>query len=405
MTELWIEPFGGLAGDMFLAALLDLRDPRFTLEHLRELVARLVPGECELTLSRAMRGGIEGAHLNVQTIESADPPHRHLSHLAAMLEDADLPAEIAGQGLRVLQRLAQAEGRVHGIDPEEVHFHEIGAVDTLVDITGVLLGLQKLGITRVHSTAPLAGSGSVRCAHGEMPVPVPAVSELMRGHELLLGGGPGERLTPTAAALLVELVASFGQPARWKAESVGYGAGTRDPEQGPPNLVRAQLGSSELGASATQEAWLIEVHLDDATGEELGWCLRGLREAGALDAWSLPLQMKKDRPGTQLSALCRAEARGRLEAVIFERTPTLGVRWTRVERTECERRFESIEVAGQSISLKLRQRPDYPGRRPFDEGDVFPEYDDLVELAHSQGWSLREAERRVLDAWRAAQSS
>jgi pyridinium-3,5-bisthiocarboxylic acid mononucleotide nickel chelatase len=401
MTTLFVEAFGGLAGDMFLAALLDLGDERFGIEDLRRLAEALVPGECELELTRAKRGAFEGTHLMVRTVESEDPPHRHLSDLCALLQLPELSEVVRSRCKKVLEAIAMAEGRVHGIDPAQVHFHEVGAVDTLIDVCGVLLALEALGIERVVATAPLTGEGTVRCAHGEMPVPVPAVTELMRGLPLRYGGGPGERLTPTAAALLSVLVDEFEPRGVMNARAIGLGAGTRDPQEGPPNLVRVQL--CEPAAKARyQEAWLLDVHLDDATGEELGWCLRALREAGALDAWCTPLQMKKDRPGVQLSALCRHVDRPALEAVIFERTPSLGLRWTRVERAECERSFERLELKGHEIRIKLRIRPDYSGRSPLGDQDVSPEYDDLVPLAESQGWSLREAERRVLELWRSS---
>ncbi len=399
MTLLLVEPFGGLAGDMFLAALLDLEDPRFGLDELRGLAQRLVPGECSLELRRARRGAFEAAHLEVATPETVQPPHRHLADLLALLEGADLPERPRQRAEAVLRRLAEAEARVHGIPVEEVHFHEVGAVDTLVDVCGVVLALELLGVERVLATPPLAGSGSVRCAHGEMPVPVPAVAELMRGRPLR-HGGEGERLTPTAAALLAELVDEFCADATLRSEAVGYGAGTRDPEQGPPNLARVQLCASTAQPGARREAWLLDVQLDDVTGEELAWCLAALREAGALDAWTTPVQMKKGRPGVQLSALCRADERQGLEAVLFERTQTLGLRWTRVERTECERELREVELEGQRVRVKVRHRPDYPGRSPFGERDLSPEHDDLARLCAVTGWTLREAERRVLERCR-----
>jgi uncharacterized protein (TIGR00299 family) protein len=400
---LLIEPFGGMAGDMFLAALLDLGASQFELAHLRELAQRLVPGEFELELCRARRGALEGAHLLVRTPESREAPHRHLADLEAMIDAADLPRPVSTRSQAVLRRIAEAEARVHGIPIERVHFHEVGAVDTLIDVCGACLALELLGVERVLATPPLAGGGSVRCAHGEMPVPAPAVSELFRGLPLRHGGGSGERLTPTAAGLLAELVDEFIEGASGEATlrtgAVGYGAGTRDPEEGPPNLVRVQLCASEATETSACEVWQLDVQLDDATGEELGWCLAGLREAGALDAWSTPVQMKKDRPGVQLSALCRKDGRQALEAVIFERTQSLGLRWTHATRSECAREIRELELEGVRVRVKLRHRPDYPGRSAFGERDVSPEYEDLVILAGKTGWTLREAERRVVVRW------
>lgn len=396
MVTLLIEPFGGMAGDMFLAALLDLGDPRFTLEHLRELAEALIPGEASLLCSRVHRGAFEGSLLEVSTHESEDPPHRHLADLEALVEKTSLPAGARRRSLAILRRLAEAEARVHGIEVEAVHFHEVGAVDTLIDVCGAALALECLGVERVLSTPPLTGEGSVRCAHGELPVPPPAVVELMRGRPLRHGGGDGERLTPTGAAILAECVSSFEMGGTFTVLSIGHGAGRREPAAEPANLVRVRLAGDSSGGARRSEAWLLEVHLDDATGEELGWCQRALREAGALDCWCTPVQMKKDRPGALLSALCRLEQRETLEAVVFEHTPTLGLRWTRLERTECAREERSIELGGVRVRVKLRQRPDYPGRSPFGERDIFPEYEDLVVLAAGRGLTLREAERRVI---------
>ena len=399
MATLLVEPFGGIAGDMLLAALLDLEDPRFGLGDLRQLSERLVPGECRLELSRVKRGAFIGSHLLVRTDETDDPPPRHLSELTRMVLALDLPDRAERRALGVLERLATAEGRVHGVSKEEVHFHEVGAVDTLIDVVGAAIALERLDVDSVLATPPLTGEGTVRCSHGEMPVPVPAVTEILRGMPIQRGGGPGERLTPTGAALLAELVESFEMDACWTSQAIGYGAGGRDSASGPANMVRVSLGIAAHTDASRRTAWLLEVHLDDMTGEELGWCQEALRGAGALDVWSCAVQMKKNRPGTLVSALCREQERARLEAVIFERTPSLGLRWTRVERTECDREEHRVELDGESLRVKLRRRPDYPAGSPFGARDVSPEYDDLVEFAERRGLTLREAERRVIDQW------
>ncbi len=402
MATLLIEPVGGLAGDMLLAALLDLGDARFELRHLEGVAQALVPGEARLELSRVKRGSIEANYLEVSSPESAHPPHRHLADLVRLLEQADLPQRVRARSEAVLVRIAEAEGRVHGVPASEVHFHEVGAVDTLIDVCGASLALELLEVDEVRCTVPITGEGTVRCAHGEMPVPVPAVVELLRGRAMKIAGGPGERLTPTGAAMLAEFCPEFGAPGEFITTHLGYGAGRRDALEGPPNLVRVMLGQTaqEVCLSETQarrhEVWQLEVQLDDATGEELGLCVRALREGGALDVWTLAVQMKKDRPGVLLGALCRAADRERLEGVVFEHTPTLGLRWTKMERTECEREVLELEVEGLRMRFKLRRRPDYAGRSPFGERDIFPEYDDLVELAARSGASLRELERRVV---------
>jgi len=200
MTTLHLEAFGGMAGDMLLAGLLDLGDPRFTLDDLRELAAALVGDEAQLDLERVLRGGLEASLLTVRTPESDRAPPRHLADCLALIESAPLSDAAKGRASSVFRRIAEAEARVHGCGVEEVHFHEVGAVDALIDVCGAALALDHLGIERVVGPPPLAGSGTVRCAHGEMPVPAPGTAEIMRGRTMV-HGGEGERLTPTGAAL------------------------------------------------------------------------------------------------------------------------------------------------------------------------------------------------------------
>lgn len=403
---LLLEPFGGLAGDMLLAGLLDLGDPRFTLADLEAFAVAVVPGEATFAAGKVWRGSLSGLHLDVRTPETEAPPHRGLADLTRLLEASPLPPEACAFAVRVLTRIAEAEGRVHGCGPEEVHFHEVGAVDTLVDVGGAALALWRLGVGRAFATPPLLGSGSVRCAHGEMPVPAPATAELLRGLPQRSGGG-GERCTPTGAALLAELCALGREDGRavvelppfdWTVERVGYGAGTRDPEEGPPNLLRVQLGAADGGGAADGAVDELSVNLDDMTAEEVGDLTGGLREAGALEVWTAPVHMKKDRPGVVLTALVRAARRADVIAVLFERSSTLGVRWTPASRVESGRRVCTVEVAGVQVRVKQRLRPDYPGRSPDGIRDLFCEHDDAVALARSAGLPLREAHAAAREA-------
>ena len=397
MSLLYLEPFGGMAGDMFLAALLDLGDSRFTLDQLQAFAATLVPGECELRTERVKRASIGGVQLTVSTPESADPPERHFSDLEALLQAAPLSKAVRERSLSALWRLAEAEARVHDTTPERIHFHEIGAVDTLVDVAGAAFALECLGVERLLASAPVTGKGTVTCAHGLMPVPVPAVVELLKGLPMRIEGGGGERLTPTAAAILSTWVDDFRAPTEFRVQAVGYGAGQRNPSEGPPNLVRVQFGQGN-SSEGRSEAWLLEVNLDDMTGEEIGHAVTRLRGAGALEVWTSSLAMKKDRPGTLLSALARESQREALEAAVFEWTSSLGLRWRRVERKECLREEQVVEVHGVSVRVKKRQRPDYPNRSPDGERDLSPEYDDLVQVVQAAGISLREASELAVSA-------
>jgi uncharacterized protein (TIGR00299 family) protein len=394
-TTLFIEPFSGLSGDMLLGALLDLGDPRFALEDLRKLARSLVGGEVEIEAAKVWRGSLSGLSVRVH-LTRADPPHRGLAEVERLIRAARLPESASERAVAVFRRLAAAEARVHGTTPDQIHFHEVGAADALVDICGAALALSKLGVERVVASPPVTGSGTAHCAHGELPVPAPGTAEILRGLPHVLGGGSGERLTPTGAALLAELCERFEPPGAFETAAIGYGAGQRDPQDGPPNVVRVQLGRPARSA-ARPEAWLMEFNLDDMSGEELGFLVRALRERGALEVWTSPVQMKKDRPGVVVSLLCRADRRSELETEAFRHSTTLGVRWTRTERSECRREVLSVDLAGECVRVVRRFRPG-EGDAAVLESDLSPEYDDLAELAERTGLPLRDLERAAVAA-------
>lgn len=398
MTDLWIEPFGGMAGDMFLAGLLDLADERFDVEVLQDLADALFPGAVRIVATEVWRGGLSGCHLEISESPGAKPPMRHLADLLALLDGAGLSSAVRARAGRTLQLIAEAEGRVHGCSPDEVHFHEVGAVDTLIDVAGAALGIERLEIDTVVVTPPLVGSGTVNCAHGEMPVPVPAVVELLRGRTTLIGGGM-ERTTPTGAAILVALADEFMAPSSFETEGVGYGAGTRDPAEQPPNLLRLQLGRildhpHGHGDRKRVRVDQLEVTLDDMTGEDLGHLIQCLRAAGALEVWSTPAFMKKDRPGVVVSALMRSGRRAILEDVVFRWSTSLGLRWSVVERLECLRSVLTVELGGGTVRVKVRQRP--ASQIPFGPRDLFCEHDDVVAVATDLDWTLREVRAEVV---------
>jgi uncharacterized protein (TIGR00299 family) protein len=407
MQTLYIEPFSGMAGDMFLAALLDLDDPRFTLDDLRGVCDALVPGESRLDVETVWRQNLSGKMLSVHTSETDTTPHRNFADIERIVRGSKLASSVQERALAVFRRIAVAEGRVHGCSPDEIHFHEVGAVDTIVDVCGACFALERLNVARVTASPPVTGTGTVKCAHGILPVPAPAVAEILRGRAMSISGGGGERLTPTGAALLAELCPTFEPPLAFTAERIGYGAGHRDPAEGPPNVLRVQLGAEEPSTRRTS-VWQVDVNLDDMTGEELAFAADQVRDAGARDVWMQPVVMKKGRPGVVLSALCRPEERARVEAALFATTTTLGVRWTAYERTECERRTVAVDVLGMRVRVKVRERP--PGRivgrsessstahTSSERNDLSPEHDDLADLARKSGRSLREIESMAIDA-------
>ncbi|MCX5649249.1 MAG: nickel pincer cofactor biosynthesis protein LarC [Planctomycetota bacterium] len=316
----------------------------------------------------------------------------------------------------VFRRLAEAEARVHGTTAEKVHFHEVGAVDAIVDIFGVCAGLEMLGVERVVASPLPMGSGSVDAAHGRLPVPVPAVVELMKGYPVRAPAPPllrqgygglrraeeeeGELTTPTGAALVVTLAEAFGPMPAMVIEKVGYGAGAREGKR-VPNVLRVILGrevgpaSSSATPGQADEAdvvWLLEANVDDASGETLGAATQALFEAGALDVWLVPATMKKGRPGVVLACLAPEGLVAAVEEAIFRETPTFGVRRSAVERTKLAREHATVETAFGPVRVKV-------GRRGGRVVTASPEYEDCRRLAEERGAAFREVYAAAMEAW------
>lgn len=395
-TTLDLDPFGGLAGDMFLAACLDLDDERFDLAALAGFVRAMLADEARLDIESVVRRGLGARRLVVET--KRDVPLRHLADLERVVAKAPLTVAWNERVVGALRELARVEARVHRIDVERVHFHELGAVDTLVDLAGAAFALERLGVERFRYTTPYVGGGVVATEHGELPVPAPATAELLRGVRQRRGPG-GERVTPTGAVLLTCFGAPFSEATSTPC-AIGYGAGSRDPELGPANLVRATLGEATSTRANSKRTRLIDeltFQLDDATGEEVGFLVEGLFEAGALDVWTAPIAMKKGRPGVAVHALAEPGARERLEVVAFRSSPTLGVRWRASERTELERVTFPIELEGRTIRIKRRIGAGSDGSSAW---DLSPEYEDLAAWARETGRPLAELAGRAVEAAR-----
>lgn len=383
---LYLEPVGGIAGDMFLAAALDLGVPLGDIEGpLRSL---RVPG-WRFELSRATRHDIAGTHVDV-VVESDAGGHHHRgwADIDALIGHSALSDFAKATARRVFKLLGEAEAKVHGTTLEAIHFHEVGAVDSIVDICGAAVVLDCLGQPTVYAAPPPMGSGTVRIAHGVVPVPVPATLELLKDVPVRFEG-VGELTTPTGAALL-KAFATVGAPPPLVVESVGYGVGTKDFAD-RANVLRASLGRV-AGASASLE--VLECNLDDCSPQVLGGLLETLLSRGALDAWISPVLMKKGRPGHLVGVLTRADAKPRLVDTLLEETTTLGVRATAVTRVELERRHESVETPWGAARVKLG----------FRDGRVFnaaPEYDDCRALAEKAGVPVKEVLAAAVSAWRA----
>ena len=390
MKTLYLDCAMGAAGDMLAAALLELLDDRDAF--VAELNALGLPG-VEFCAERSVKCGIAGTHLRV-TVHGEeegeehphDHEHHHHHHTMADIEKivracAGLSAREQADVLGVYALLAQAESHVHGEPVEEIHFHEVGALDAVADITAVCCLLERLGAEQIVCSPVHVGSGQVRCAHGVLPVPAPAAAELLRGVPIYGGAVRGELCTPTGAALLRRFVTRFGELPTMTMERVGYGMGKKDFEM--PNCVRAILG--DAGADETVSE--LRCNVDDMTGESLGFAVERLLDAGALDVYTVPVGMKKSRPGTLLCVLCRAGDREKILKELFKHTTTLGVRETPLRRYTLSRRMETVQTELGAVRCKVSEGYGVV-RKKF-------EYDDLARLARENEYSLEEVLERI----------
>lgn len=377
-----LEPFAGVAGDMFVGALVGAGAPfKRVQEGLKSL--RL---PVSVSCGTVERGGLRGRKFRVKFRESH--AHRGLKEILGILRRGELPSRARGLAEAAFTRLAEAEARVHGIPVGKVHFHEVGALDAICDITGAALALDALGIEKLWSRALPLSTGFVTMEHGRLPVPAPATLELMRGRAVYDSGLSGELVTPTGAAL-VAAWAETSEPVAFVPSSIGYGAGDRDPHE-YANLCRIVVGETVARAGELME---LVCDVDDATPQVLSHLLATLLEAGALDATLQPVVMKKGRPGTRVAALGRAEAVPALEDVLFREGTTLGVRRRRVERTELPRRIVTVRTRYGPVKVKV-------GEHAGEVVHVAPEYEDCRALAAKAKVPLREVIRDAVAQFR-----
>ena len=363
-----ISPFTGLAGDMLLAALVDAGAP---LDAIRAAVADTGLTDWDLTVTEVLTHGLTGSQAVVKV--SDDATSRKAAELIAMA-DRVRDRAVADTAVAALRAIAEAEGRLHGEDPDEVHLHELGGHDTLVDIVGVAAALHALDVRTVHCEPLPLGTGSVRTAHGVLPCPAPATLALLNGAVVTGSTLPGETVTPTAAALLRALSADYGPPPPMRLCATGYGAGTRTLAD-RPNVAVVRLGDRE--SADVRDLVVLETNLDDITGEVLGYVVGHLIDSGALDSWITPAVMKKGRPAHVLHALATPETADEIEQLILAETATLGVRRTTVRRTAAPRDTDVVHVHGM------------PVRRKHGPVQGKPEYDDAVAVARRTGLPLR----------------
>lgn len=380
----WIDARNGVAGDMLLAALLDAGA---SLDAVAASVEAVLPGTVRLDLREVRRAGMRAAKLDVVTL-AEDSPHRDWTTIRAMLARAAVPDAVRASATAVFQALADAEGRAHGVDPERVHFHEVGAWDSIADVVGVCAAVHSLGLAGIGCGVVGLGSGTVRSAHGEVPVPVPAVVELAKGWPVV-AGGRGELATPTGMALVATLARPVAELPAGVVEAVGVGAGSRD-DPDRPNVVRVLVGRfavAELDAvgveAGREDAVVLAANVDDLDPRLWPDVLARLLDAGASDTWLTPILMKKGRPAHTLSVLCEPSLVGELRRLVFELLPTLGVRESPVTKWTLERRWETVTVAGQAVRIKL-------GLLDGVVVTATPEFEDVASVAASTGRPQRE---------------
>ena len=383
MTRLaWFHCFSGIAGDMALGALVDAGADG---DEVVELLERLPVGGWKLEFEPVLRCGLAATRARVHAEETT--VHRTAGNITAMIEEADLPERVTRRALATFNALAVVEGRLHNRPPSQVHFHEVGAIDSIVDVVGTCAALEVLGIEEVHASSVATGTGMVRSAHGLIPVPAPATVGLLAGAPTHGTDVPFELTTPTGAALLVATASSWGPMPAMVVEASGFGAGSRDLD-GRPNVTQVVVGEPVATAEPGQPVTLLEVNVDDATGETLAHAVAECLEAGAHDAWVTPIVMKKGRPAHVVSTLCDPSRVADVAAVLTAETGSLGGRGHTLDRWPAARSMDEVEVGGERIGMKITS------------GRAKVENDDAARAARRLGLPLREVVSRAEEAWR-----
>lgn len=377
MKTLYLDCGMGAAGDMLTAALLELLpDPA---AFVAELNALGIPGVV-FAAEKSEKCGVSGTHMavRIQGEEESAQPHHHgtMADIRSIVSGLPIPTAVKLEILAVYAEIAEAESHVHGVPVTQIHFHEVGALDAVADITAVCLLLHRLAPDQILASAVHVGSGSVRCAHGILPVPAPATAYLLRDIPIYGGTFPGELCTPTGAALLRHFVTEFGDMPVMRVQTIGYGMGKKDFPRA--NCLRAMLGESEEPCGGVAE---LRCNVDDMTGEAVGFALETLLAHGALDAFTVPIGMKKSRPGILITVLCREEQRETMVRLLFRHTTTLGVRVLHCQRYTLDRREETVQTPYGAVRKKCSAG--YGVRREKYE------YEDLSRIAREQGMPLQ----------------
>jgi pyridinium-3,5-bisthiocarboxylic acid mononucleotide nickel chelatase len=382
-----IEPFSGISGDMMIGALLDLG---FSFDELKERLALLPLKEYRLSCQKCMRSGIAATKFDVEVGHSHH--HRGFTDIRQMIESSRLSSWVKEKSIEAFRRLAEAEAKIHGLPPEKVHFHEVGAVDSIVDIVGSMIALESFLPARIFSSPVNVGQGTLQCQHGTYPVPGPAAQELLKDFPVFTNEVVGELTTPTGAALLATLVDSFGPRPTMKISGAGYGAGTRQ-TPGNANVLRISMGElSEQTVSPEEKVAVIDATIDDMSPQIYGYFQEKALASGALDVYSAPIQMKKNRPALKMTCVCAVADLDRLTELIFRETTTIGIRYTFAHRKTLSREFHKIETSYGPVMMKVSLL----AGRPV---NYIPEYEDCRRLASESGVALKEVQAAAVHAY------
>lgn len=380
MKIAYFDCFSGASGDMILGALLDAGLP---LEHLQQELAKLGLSHYDVRKSEVVKNGISGSQALVHVEQDHHHHHhRHLADITAIIENSTLAQPVKRDSIKIFTRLAEAEAKVHHTTMDKIHFHEVGAMDAIIDVVGGVIGLHALGIDAIICSPLHVGSGTVDCAHGTLPVPAPATAELVRGKPVYATGVEGELLTPTGAAILTTLASDFGPLPPMTIEVIGHGAGTAD--RSIANMLRVFIGSApQPGKSFIMEQTAtIETTIDDMNPQLYDYLIERVLEMGALDIFCASVQMKKNRRGTMVTILCRPEMVTTLSDFLFRETTTIGLRWRLDNRYTLKRDFVSVATRYGAISCKTATHGDTLI-------NVKPEYDDCKRVALEQHVPLK----------------
>jgi len=395
MRVAYFDCFNGAGGDMIAAAMIAAGlDADALVAELDKLGLDGVRVEAQ----RVRKQGLAATRFSVVADPGVAQPHRHLADIRRIIDHTELSSDVKARAMAIFGRLAEAEARVHGVSVEEVHFHEVGAADAIIDVVAAAAGAAMLGLQRVVVSPIPVGSGSVRCEHGVLPVPAPAVVELLAGVPLAATEETGELVTPTAAAVLTTLADEYGPIPAMAVSATGYGAGTRE-GQTRPNVLRLIVGEAEAGAElGVDRVETLQVNLDDLAPQVVGYLFERLLAAGALDVFVTPVVMKKNRPGFELTVLASPGRTAALEDILFAETTTLGIRRWTTRRETLERRIDRIKTPFGPVRMKVAER----------FGQVHgasPEYDDCQRAARRHDVPLRKVMDAALKTWRATRAS